>query len=300
MPAEHLAAMVSLWSRNDNPTSPYGTLSSISVMVVEPLADPRPYVLVGGEYPLSEPVITVVAHQVADGYEADFYAWATAMLRDTARSRDYLGGGVLGPSRRGGDWHIVCRWSDDDAARRWEGSGTRARWLAAAKGFTRQTMVRHEPLARPRAPHPPSPPGRAARPRTGAPGAAPPKWKMAVVTLTAVMPPVLLFNVTVLPYLRDFSVLLRTLALCVGVTVVVTWVTMPQLIRLFSGWLRPSSPPRHIGRHRGTPDPRPAAPRPGGGRPVLRVVREEGAPPYRPVGKGSTRQPTHQILREHG
>ena len=73
---------------------------------------------------------------------------------------------------------------------------------------------------------------------------------MAVMTLTAVFPPVLVFNVALIPYLRDLSIVLRTLALCVAVTIVVTWVMMPRLMRLFRGWLHPSAM-RRGGLHRG-------------------------------------------------
>jgi hypothetical protein len=67
----------------------------------------------------------------------------------------------------------------------------------------------------------------------------PPKWKTALVTLAAVFPPVLVFNVAVIPFLGGVSVVLRTLTLCVAVTAVVTWVMMPRLMRLLKDWLHP-------------------------------------------------------------
>jgi hypothetical protein len=70
---------------------------------------------------------------------------------------------------------------------------------------------------------------------------------MAVVTLIAVFPPVLFFNVTLIPQLSNVSVILRTLVLCVGVTIVVTWVMMPRLMPLFKGWLHPAGPRRRVG-----------------------------------------------------
>jgi antibiotic biosynthesis monooxygenase (ABM) superfamily enzyme len=68
---------------------------------------------------------------------------------------------------------------------------------------------------------------------------------MAIVTLTAVFPPVLLFNVTLIPYLQDLSVVIRSVILCVGVTIITTWVMMPRLTRLLASWLNPL-----VGRHR--------------------------------------------------
>ena len=76
---------------------------------------------------------------------------------------------------------------------------------------------------------------------------------MALVTLTAVFPPVLLFNVTLIPYLQDLSVVIRSVVLCIGVTVITTWVMMPRLTKWLASWLTPLS-----GRHR---RPRPDASR---------------------------------------
>jgi len=90
---------------------------------------------------------------------------------------------------------------------------------------------------------------------TGPPPTPPPKWKTAIVTLVAVFPPVLLFNLTVIPYLGGISVVLRTLTLCVGVTAAVTWVMMPRIMPLVKNWL---NAPR--------PEPAEASPRSRGGR----------------------------------
>lgn len=185
---------------------------------------------------MDEPVTVTVAHQVVRGREDDFCAWATEMLREAAQSNDYLGGGVLSPGSTGGDWHIVYRWSDESAARRWEVSAVRAHWMASASGFIRAAGTRRT---------------RGVRAWFDLPSrvmSPPPKWKTALVTLAAVFPPVLLFNMTLIPYLRNVSVVLRTLALCIGVTVVVTWVMMPRLMRLFKGWLQPGA--QQLGLHR--------------------------------------------------
>jgi hypothetical protein len=49
------------------------------------------------------------------------------------------------------------------------------------------------------------------------------------VNRSAVFPPVLLFNLTVLPYLGSLNPLIRTLLLCLCVTALVTWILMPRL-----------------------------------------------------------------------
>jgi len=182
---------------------------------------------VEGGYGVDETVTTTVVHEVAPGREADFHAWASAMLRQAESFPGFRGGGVLGPAETGDEWHVVYRWVDQEAARRWEGSSVRARWLARAAAFAQPVEVQRTTGLR------------AWFEMRGRPATPPPKWKMALVTLAAVFPPVLAFNVTLIPFLRDQSVVLRTLALCVVVTAVVTWVMMPRLQRLLKGWLQP-------------------------------------------------------------
>ncbi len=158
---------------------------------------------------MDETVTTTVVHEVAPGREADFHAWASAMLRQAESFPGFRGGGVLGPAETGDEWHVVYRWVDQEAARRWEGSSVRARWLARAAAFAQPVEVQRTTGLR------------AWFEMRGRPATPPPKWKMALVTLAAVFPPVLAFNVTLIPFLRDQSVVLRTLALCVVVTAVV-------------------------------------------------------------------------------
>lgn len=180
-----------------------------------------------------EPVTVTVAHRVVQGREDEFVGWATAMLGQAANARGYLGGGILGARPGEEDWHIVYRFEDPVSALRWEDSRSHFDWAQYAERFAPQTAVRRAFGLRAWF----DSPGRAAAP--------PPKWKMALVTLSAVFPPVLLFNVTLIPFLRGSSVILRTLALCMAVTAVMTWFMMPKLTGLLRTWLYPEAAGRH-------------------------------------------------------
>ncbi|GGW35599.1 hypothetical protein [Streptomyces caelestis] len=70
------------------------------------------------------------------------------------------------------------------------------------------------------------------------------QWKMWFVNMRAVFPPVLLFNLTVLPHLGDLNALIRTLLLCLCVTALVTWIPMSRLQRFFR---RPANEQREVG-----------------------------------------------------
>jgi len=178
---------------------------------------------------VDESVTVTAVHNVAYGREADFFAWVNALLAHAETSPNFLGGGLLGPPDAGGEWHVIYRWVDQESANWWEEVATRGGWMNRAESFAQPIQVQQTTGLRAwfdKRAQAPSPP---------------PKWKMALVTLTAVFPPVLLFNVALIPHLLGLPVVLRTLALCIGVTVVVTWVMMPRLTRLLKGWLQQPS-----------------------------------------------------------
>lgn len=228
---------------------------------------------------MDAPIVVSELYEVAPGHEADFYSWGTALIQVIAQVDGYLGGDVRDPEWTDGEWQIVHRWADRDLAVEWETSTTRARWLEAAQSFARHRPSRERPSRAPtRAAEQPEPPS---APPPAGPPTPPPKWKMAVVTLTAVFPPVLFFNVTLIPQLRNVSVVLRTLVLCIGVTVVVTWVMMPRLMRLFRGWLNPAA-----GRRVNAPA---AAQTESAGMPEAPILPAESFPRFQPAEPISNR-----------
>ncbi|WP_238598623.1 hypothetical protein [Saccharothrix sp. ALI-22-I] len=58
------------------------------------------------------------------------------------------------------------------------------------------------------------------------------------MTLTGVFPAVLLVNITVIPRVAGLPLVARTFVLCVCVTVLMTWVLMPQVQKLLGPWSR--------------------------------------------------------------
>lgn len=147
----------------------------------------------------SNPVTVTVAYRVMPGRSADFHAWGWAMLGATARQPGFLGGGVLVDG--GAEWHVVYRFASEGSALAWEKSVTRAQWDARLDGVAREAERRRVRGARA---------WFDAQTLTPAPPAPPSKWKLWFVNMSAVFPPVLLFNLTVLPYLGDLNALLRS------------------------------------------------------------------------------------------
>lgn len=176
----------------------------------------------------SNPVTVTVAYHVVPGREADFHSWGWAMLAASAQQPGFLGGGVL--VDREAEWHVVYRFASEGTARAWEDSPVRTQWHDRAMDFARQTERRSvrgskmwfdSQTTTPKAPAPLT------------------KWKLWFVNMSAVFPPVLLFNLIALPYLGGLNPLIRTLLLCLCVTALVTWILMPRLQRFLRKWLYP-------------------------------------------------------------
>jgi antibiotic biosynthesis monooxygenase (ABM) superfamily enzyme len=171
------------------------------------------------------PVTVTVARRVAPGRAAEFEAWYDGIIGAASRFPGFLGSGILRPHTTGEDWHVVYRFADSDALRHWEESPERARWLAKAEDFVEDTKEHRVSgletwFALP---------GRTAP--------APPKWKMFLVTLAAIVPLVLLMNLTVLPLLSGWPLVARTLVFSGTLTGLMTWLVMPRMTRLFRKFL---------------------------------------------------------------
>ena len=69
----------------------------------------------------------------------------------------------------------------------------------------------------------------------------PPRWKMALVTLLAVYPASLLLGVTVGKWIKGWPILASSLIIGASMVILLTWVLMPQLTRLFKAWLYPNT-----------------------------------------------------------
>jgi antibiotic biosynthesis monooxygenase (ABM) superfamily enzyme len=176
--------------------------------------------------PSHEPVTVTVARRVAPGREHEFEDWYDGIIGAACRYSGFLGAGILRPNDAGQDWHVVYRFADDDSLQAWEGSEERAEWLRRADELVEETtgVQRVSGLETWFAM-----PGRTAP--------APPRWKMASVTLLAIVPLVLLMNLFVLPLIAGWALILRVLVFSGTLTGLMTWVVMPRMTRLFRGFL---------------------------------------------------------------
>jgi len=68
---------------------------------------------------------------------------------------------------------------------------------------------------------------------------APPRWKMALITLCGVFPVSVLLNLVVAPWIRPLPLPARLFITAIAMVGILTWLVMPLLTRSFKKWLRP-------------------------------------------------------------
>lgn len=178
--------------------------------------------------------VVISTHRVKPGRMASFATSVKGLIGAASRSQGYLGGRMEKASGDSATWLVICWFDSEESALEWSRSRSHATW----RDYVGRFATRVDP--------PPQPPPAAAPP------SPPPRWKTALVTLIGVFPAVLLVNVTVIPRVTGLPLLARTFILCVCVTGLMTWVLMPQVMKVLGPWLR-----------RGTvPAPAPVAPPP--------------------------------------
>lgn len=75
--------------------------------------------------------------------------------------------------------------------------------------------------------------------RGAAAAAQPPRWKMAVVTLTGVYPVSIFVPWLLKPAIKALHPWLQVFFIALGIVVMLTWVVMPVLVRILKPWLYP-------------------------------------------------------------
>lgn len=167
--------------------------------------------------------VVISTHRVTPGRMASFSTSVKGLLGAASRSQGYLDGRMEKASGDSATWLVICWFDSAESAGEWGRSRSHATWREYVGRFS----TRVDPPPRPA----PAPPG-------ATPPKPPPKWKTALVTLIGVFPAVLLVNVTVIPRVTGLPLLVRTLVLCVCVTGLMTWVLMPQVMKVLGPWLR--------------------------------------------------------------
>ncbi|MBB3086450.1 antibiotic biosynthesis monooxygenase [Geodermatophilus sabuli] len=190
--------------------------------VVTPLRSRLTRREVAGRTP--EPVTVTVARVVRPHRRQAFERWAADVLRLAATYPGNLGGTLLKPGPGSSEYHLVYRFRDDASLAAWEASPQRHQALERM-----QEMIDEERYARVAGLD-----SFFTRPAT--PG---PRWRSTVLTIAAVFLITSTLQLLVMPFIDGWPWPLRLLLSACIVVVLLGFVVMPTLTRLFAGWLRP-------------------------------------------------------------
>jgi antibiotic biosynthesis monooxygenase (ABM) superfamily enzyme len=181
--------------------------------------------------PAADDAVTVLySRRVKPGREADFEAWARGIVAAARQFPGHLGASVLdAPGSR--EYHILFTFADRRSLRAWLDSDERRRWLVrvgelleADRGLQQLTGL--ETWFK--------------LPGSNVPTMTPPpRWKMWLVSLVAVYPLVLAFQVLVVPRMARLPLPLRALVFPLVLLTLMTFVVMPMVTRALRRWLGP-------------------------------------------------------------
>jgi antibiotic biosynthesis monooxygenase (ABM) superfamily enzyme len=174
------------------------------------------------------PFTTVVRRTIKAGKEQAFEEWLDGIMRDAKQFEGHLGVGVIQPSNKSHlEYLIVFRFDTYEHLIAWESSEVRRGWVQRVQPLiTGETSVQRltglEYLFT--APgHPASDP--------------PPRIKMAFITWLALFPIVLIVPPFLLRFLQEIPSWVQTMIIAAVMVLLMTYVVMPQMTRLFSFWL---------------------------------------------------------------
>jgi antibiotic biosynthesis monooxygenase (ABM) superfamily enzyme len=179
----------------------------------------------------SDPPVTVIAvHRVKPGKEKAFEEIMSNLIKAAITFEGHLGANVIRPSDlEDSQYRIIFKFDRMSNLHRWENSEIRHRWLIRLAEVTQESLP-YQILTGLETWF--TLPGQ----RTVKP---PPRYKMALITWLAIFPLISGINVLLGSFLNQLPLLIRTIILTVVLVILMTYVVMPRMTRLFSRWLYP-------------------------------------------------------------
>ncbi|GAB4525203.1 MAG: antibiotic biosynthesis monooxygenase [Pleurocapsa sp.] len=178
------------------------------------------------------PVTVVITRKVKPGCEQAFEKFISGITQAAMTFEGHLGTNVFRPSHpKDHEYKIIFKFDRASNLKIWQQSECRRQWLARAESLrleppTVKVITGLETWFTLPSPKPIIPP---------------PRYKMAIVTLLALFPAIQLANVTLVPLLESLPlpVLLQRLIATGILVLLMTYVLMPRMTKLFSRWLYP-------------------------------------------------------------
>ena len=177
-----------------------------------------------------QPVTVIVSRKVKASHAAAFESLSAEMTKRASRFDGYISTAMFRPaSADDPEYRIIFKFADGESLARWEDSTERQEILEQIEALLISPSERElvsglvtwfsMPSKNPLTP--------------------PPKYKMTVVSWLALYPAVTLIFWLFGPRLNELPLLLRTLVVTAVVMLLMSYVLMPRMTRIFAFWLYP-------------------------------------------------------------
>lgn len=178
-----------------------------------------------GEVGGSGPLTVVAAWKVKPGKEAAFEEWHRGLSAEASKFPGHLGVSVMRQPAPSGEYLVIFKFDSYENLVAWQESPVRQEWLKKAESL-RADEVRYQsgyglefwftsPLS----------------------GKYPPRWKMALISMLAIYPLVNLLNIILTPLIAGLSPWVGGLVATPIIILLMTYLVMPFMTRIFSRWL---------------------------------------------------------------
>jgi antibiotic biosynthesis monooxygenase (ABM) superfamily enzyme len=163
------------------------------------------------------------------GREREFEQWTHDISEAAAAFPGYLGSGYIRPASAGGEHTIIYRFDTPEHFNGWQGSLDREKWVERSRDLiegephvetaTGLEYWFHDPAC--------------------ATSSHPPVWKQALLTWVGLYPTVLAVAYTAGVLIAGWPLPLRSVVTTALSVLLMTWVVMPAVTRVFRPFLRP-------------------------------------------------------------
>lgn len=169
--------------------------------------------------------ITVITHHVKKDHNEIFEQWLHEIIKEAAKFEGYQGINIIKPFNEDNEYILTVRFDHKMNRMKWENSEIRKQWISKL-----DIMILKEPeihyekgvefwFSTPQ--------------RT----VAAPKWKMALLTWSAVFILISLLTFLINSFVPHIHLLVRLFSMTIIMTLTLTYVIMPRITNLFSFWL---------------------------------------------------------------
>ena len=176
---------------------------------------------------------SVIRRVVKPGSEKAFEEWIHGISQEAAKFPGHHSVTIFRHAPGEREYTFVLHFDREENLKRWLDSDVRREWLDRSLPFTEVPEERSEVSG---VEHWFTLPGKAEARR-------PPKLKMVALTILAVYPTILSLNYVLSPILRRVPPLVAPLIVTCCLTVLLTYVLMPNLTKAFHRWLYPEPRP---------------------------------------------------------